>query len=187
VEEVRYFGESRKFPKNFPFHLLTPGESRMVLIHARAIPQFEYVLDREVPPPLTGCKFYNDYFVDDDITRLWQHTVPGYHPSSERPPTPTACTFALRDLAFFVHFKDAQMVDELDHVFKIARPSLEYSGIVPIHPNSASTEFNPDKLMWAAGLFLSLPLTHWEHRGHADPEVEQKIKDAGFESVVLDY
>jgi len=42
IEEAQWMGISRKIRKNFPLERLTPGESRMILIHKRAIPKFEY-------------------------------------------------------------------------------------------------------------------------------------------------
>jgi len=42
IEEAQWMGISRKIRKNFPIDKLTPGESRMILIHKRAIPEFEY-------------------------------------------------------------------------------------------------------------------------------------------------
>lgn len=41
IEEVRHMGLSRRIPRNYPIEKLSPG-SRMILIHAKAIPRFEY-------------------------------------------------------------------------------------------------------------------------------------------------
>ena len=42
IEEARAMGISRRIPRGFPIEKLTPGESRMILIHSRAVPQFDY-------------------------------------------------------------------------------------------------------------------------------------------------
>jgi len=42
VEEVRRLGASKRIPDDFDLTKLTPGRSKMVLIHPRAIPQFKF-------------------------------------------------------------------------------------------------------------------------------------------------
>ena len=42
VEEVRRLGLSKKIPPGFPINRLTPGESKIVLIHPKAFPEFSY-------------------------------------------------------------------------------------------------------------------------------------------------
>ncbi len=44
VEEVRKMGVSRRIPRGFPVEKLVPGESRMILIHSRSIPDFDYTV-----------------------------------------------------------------------------------------------------------------------------------------------
>lgn len=42
IEEARIMGVSRRIPRGFPIEKLTPGKSKMFLIHSRAVPKFEY-------------------------------------------------------------------------------------------------------------------------------------------------
>lgn len=41
IEEAKRMGLSRRIPRNYPIEKLSPG-SRMILVHAKAIPQFTY-------------------------------------------------------------------------------------------------------------------------------------------------
>lgn len=50
LEEAKKMGISKKIPRNFPFDELTPRKSRMLLIHPRVFPQFEYEVEHEKCP-----------------------------------------------------------------------------------------------------------------------------------------
>lgn len=164
-EETRRFGASRKVSDSFPFDQLTPGESRMVFVHARAIPDFIYTVDRDAP--LDGCKH---------DTWRWKEAIPGWHPCAE---ADIPCTFALRDLSFFTSNVKAGYEDE----FMIEMPSFTYNGRYPIHANTNGK--NP--IRWAIGLFLALPITHIEWKNRSGSDVEKRVRDAGFDSVVLEW
>jgi len=49
LEETRVMGISRRIPKNFPIEKLTPGKSRMLMVHERAIPLFEHETGQKCP------------------------------------------------------------------------------------------------------------------------------------------
>jgi len=51
VEEARAMGVSKKIPRGFDLLKLTAGRSKMVLIHPRAIPNFDFVLFKREPCP----------------------------------------------------------------------------------------------------------------------------------------
>lgn len=42
VEEVRWMGVSKRIPNNFDPSQLTPNDSRLILVHPKAIPLFDY-------------------------------------------------------------------------------------------------------------------------------------------------
>jgi len=50
LEESFVMGISKKVPRNFPFDELTPGKSRMLLIHPRVFPQFKYEVEHDRCP-----------------------------------------------------------------------------------------------------------------------------------------
>jgi hypothetical protein len=193
VEECRHFGASRKLPKDLPFEKLTPLVSRMVFVHARAIPDFEYKLNRE-QRPIHGCKKFQDWA---DNREAWENdnVQAGFHLEWDIPLTTVGeqspCTFALRDLAYVLH--DEKMITphtrydlpELGEVaaFTIQMPSFAFSGHVPTLPKMG------DDLKWISGAFLGLPLTHIETKGKdtMKPELKERIQKAGFEVAELEY
>jgi len=51
IEEAKIMGVSKRIPTGFDLSKLTPGRSKMALIHPRAIPVFEYTLHFYPPCP----------------------------------------------------------------------------------------------------------------------------------------
>ena len=49
VEEYRQVGVSKRLPRNIEVERLTPNKSKFLLIHPRAIPDFEYATDCTCP------------------------------------------------------------------------------------------------------------------------------------------
>jgi hypothetical protein len=49
VEEVRIHGLSKRIPIDFDVSKLTPLKSKILLIHPRAIPKFEYEVEKDCP------------------------------------------------------------------------------------------------------------------------------------------
>jgi len=65
VEETRNMGVSKRIPLNFDPSVLTPDKSKLLLVHARAIPNFHYRLDCvECPKDLSEAH--------ECIKSLWQ-------------------------------------------------------------------------------------------------------------------
>lgn len=180
VEEVRHFGASRKFPKNFPFHKLTPFETRMIFVHARAIPMFEYVLNRD-DRPLYGCKRFQDWV---DNKQYWEkaNVHPEYHPYEGKTSTFEKCAFALRDLSYLLHETEPlTVVDSEVNRFRVQMPSFQFIGIAPLAP---SDKFN---LSWASGAFLVLPLTHVEFPKRRNEKVTEELHKVGIETAVTEW
>lgn len=171
IAESKLYGASRRLPANLPFEKLTPGESRMIFVHSRAIPDFDYEANRDLP--YYGCQHFWDEYKQRDIT-AWQTAVPGWH---LKPKTP--CTFALRDLAYLIHAApSAGPNNPLE--FKINVASTQYTGLTPVYPL-----FAPQK--WQVGIFLALPLTHIEFCRQADPKAQKNAIEAGFSTEIMEY
>lgn len=168
VEEARRYGISRKVPPTFPFEQLTPGLSRMIFIHSKAHPRFDYNI--EVETPLCGCKF----FLEDP--KLWAKTFPGYHPKIEKE---TKCTFAHQHLAGRIHKAGFNDYGE----FEIQMPSFSYKGIYPIIKPEAGQE----DMTWDIGAFMSAPLSHVEMPKKLNKSTAQRANKSGFETIVTDW
>lgn len=181
LEETRRFGASRKLPKNLPFHLLTPGKSLMLLVHARAFPIFNFTLrptDAGAQTPLFGCKWQPP--ADDERDDPWLDVARGWHPKPIKPVN--SCTSALRDLTALMRPTEPLMGGDgqpLDGWREVEMPSFKYSVREPLAPTEAGN--------WGIGLFMALPLTHFEFAHQADPEVQETLNRAGYETPVLDW
>lgn len=203
VEEARHFGISRRMPQNLPFEQLTPGVSRMIFMHAKAIPQFEYQVNRNKPYK-PWCSWSMSQAAQDGT---WPPVDWGTHPDDQY----TRCTFALRDLAWLVEEPDSLMTTaeettllapeeregeeiavtrtvpvtdfEGKPAFKVVYPSFEYIGTYPKLPDVAQGR---PELDWQAGIFLAVPLTHFETKGEAG-DWKEKANRAGYEVAELDW
>lgn len=178
VEEARRYGISRKVPPTFPFEQLTPGLSRMIFIHSKAHPRFDFAL--EIEAPLPHCKVFPtiagpDFYLDN--RDMWNETVPGYHPKIEKQ---TVCTFAHQHLAGLIH--DASYGDDLG--FEIQMPSFSYKGVMPILVKPADWDL---KLTWDIGAFMSAPLSHVEMPKKLNKSAAQRANKSGFETIVTDW
>lgn len=178
VEEVRLFGISRKVSPTFPFEQLTPGQSRMVFIHARGYPRFDYVIETETP--LEGCKWFP---LHDGLGRevpgneqLWANTMPGYHPKIE---TETKCTFAHQHLAGRIHNTNYGHYGE----FTIEMPSFSYSGYYPI----VKFESGQDDMTWDVAAFMVAPLSHLEFPKKLNKSAAERANKAGYETIVTEW
>lgn len=176
VEEARRFGASRKISENLPLEKLTPGldGSRMVFIHSRAIPGFDYVLDRK-KTPLRGCVEFQFYVDHKD---LWVDTgKSGIHVDEQK------CTFALRDLAFLLSAIETYRTEDFftPDFYRVVMPSFSYQAKYPTEPET----YLPKN--WKIGIFLALPLTHIEFCRKPNPKVVEKAAKAGFETVTLEW
>jgi len=168
VEETRRFGASRKMSPSLPFEKLTPGKSRMVFVHSKAIPKFTFTLQREAP--LHGCKLKD--------APGWEGLEAGEHPCVEKRHT---CVFALNDLSELLH-PEANPDSWHEYGFRIVMPSFSYVGIYPGGPHTP-----PSSNEWQIGIFLALPLTHIEFKNKAHKEAKERAEKAGFETAVLEW
>lgn len=170
VEETRLFGASRKMSPTLPFDQLTPGQSRMVFVHSKAIPDFEYELNRG-DKPLYGCKHLQHWADNKD---LYNDEPPEQHLNK------SLCTHGLKDLAFLVH-GDIEPSPIDPEFYLVNMPSFSYDAKYPIKPAS----YTPTE--WQIGIFLALPLTHFEFCRKPHQVAQEKARQAGFETVTLEY
>lgn len=192
IEEARRFGVSRKVPPTFPFEKLTPGLSQMYFVHPKAYAEptkHGFCLDHSEHQPLPDCKFFAD-----DLS-LWEkksNFTAGWHPTVRRidnTSQETACTFAHRDLACVFHKEeDVRFINDDGESleFEITAPSFSYTGKAPVQPNILKLSETYDKHAFSPGIFLRLPLTHFESKDYAGKWAE-KAQRAGYEVSVLDY
>lgn len=192
IEETRRFGVSRKVPPTFPFDKITFGISQMYFVHSKAYadPQKHgFSLDQPHTRPLPDCNF----FADD--LQLWEkkdYFTGGWHPTVRRVEgysQETACTFAHRDLACIFH-KEEDVIFTKDtgegFEFEIQAPSFSYTGRAPSTPNVLKLEETYDPSAFKPGVFLRLPITHFEAKDYAKSWAE-KAHQAGFPVEILDY
>lgn len=174
AEEAKRFGISRKVPPTFPFEQLTPGKSRMVFIHARAYPDFDYTdaeLTEHVQMPQYGCKMKWE-------PELWKRAFPGWHPKIEKE---TFCTFSHQHFAGIIH----DSFYDNEGKFEIQMPSFSYSGYIPVVRND--DEGNRIPLKWKIGAFMVSPLGHIEMPIKKNKHAAERANKAGFETIVTDF
>jgi hypothetical protein len=176
VEEARRFGISRKVPPTFPFEQLTPGKSRMVFIHRKAYPKFDY-MDADlgtgkISAPLSGCKMLWE-------PEIWKRAFPGWHPRIEK--EGTFCTFSHQHFAGLIH--NAAYDDKGQ--FEIKMLSFSYSGFMPVVRNDDAG--NRIKLEWQIGAFMVAPLSHLEMPKKLNKSAAQRANKAGYEVIVTDW
>lgn len=171
IEESRKFGISRKVSRTFPFDKLTPSKSRMLFVHSKGYPYFDYELNRIEKPK--DCKFKQD-------------EIKGWHSDHIRKGTLecSACTYSHQDLAVYLH-KDAEreiLPDSSKEVFNIKMPGFKYSGVVP---NFMDGE--PCEITWEPAIFLATYITHIEYPMIEDPHSVKQASNSGFDTLILDY
>ncbi len=172
IEETRRFGASRKVPPNLPFEKLTPGQSRMIFVHSRAIPAFDYELNRPAEP-LAGCSQYEQWKQSPD-------TYNGEPPEKHREETP--CTYGLRDLSIYLH-ADTEPLEDDPEYYAVIMPSFIYEVKYPLLPPYRTTT---KWLDWQVGVFLALPLGHIEFVKKPHRQAQERAEKAGFTTVVME-
>ena len=212
VEESRLYGASRKVSEDLPFERLTPGPggSRMIFVHRLAIPQFEFSVVRDRPyymcskgfplmqwagmpefghhPPPPGAR-PPCAFAGKDLAWLFHETERLERPGMSSmfrvsfgstsytgtyPSFPAPCTdysLCIDDKAY-----NAAPCKECPQVQKYVGGQFV----------SAGPAFR-DKRMWKPGIFLALPLTHFEFRTKQNDEVVERLNKTGYEAVICDW
>lgn len=192
VEEVRHFGASRKVPPTFPFDKITPGRSQMFFVHPKAYAnpdKLGFSLDRPHNQPLEGCNFFKD---EPELWDEMKFFHGGWHPTvikKEGEAQNTACTFSHRDLACIFHSEEEVVFTKDDGEgfdFEIQAPSFTYEGRAPSIPNVLKLQETMVQGAFEPGIFLRLPITHFEAYQYAG-DWSEKAQKAGYAVEVLDY
>jgi len=152
VEEIRVLGVSKRLPSNFDFSGLVPFESRLLLMHPRAIPQFEY-----------------------EVKRFWcpkgiRRRIDGQEGEAES----HLCIGDLWGLSGLENFSDKhEIVEENEHI-TVKTPSVSY------HVAKASAEGRPKYSSGIILMFPQFHFEYVNHQGEAPKEVREKVAKAGF-------
>lgn len=165
IEEAETMGVSKRFPRDFDVRALTPGRSRLVLVHSRAIVTSGYEVNQPCPKGL----HINHHFSSFPQLATYQQclgvTWPlgAYLPSTEKH-----------------HVEDVTS----DGYVTIRTPSVSYTVQEPISP--MSDEVSPT---YAYGVFLALPISHFEFvnkDGVAPEELLNRFEGTGWRLEVMD-
>lgn len=211
IEEARRFGVSRKQSPNLQWHLLTPGESNMILAHPRAFAAIpapgqlsiktmhkfaaSYELNREAKP-LYGCKQFQTWVDHKDILLAlgWEvgWDIRGKHLE--------ACLVAEANGDDF----DPQdgLAEEVPCVHAL-RDLAWFNHSNPVENEMVAGEYwidmpsfkfvcrkplapaNANHIRWETAAFAAIPLTHFEMpNGPQDEkgkEAVMSLRRAGFE------
>lgn len=216
MREGALFGFSRRAADNFPFEQLTPGESKIFIIHPRGIPKYEYTLFPEsIGSPhnkrLHYCKWAPpkqpgpDPIYKSELERLaanlhknnlenyWQEqgTERGYHPC---PPEPSrSCAFSGNNLAYLDHMVfDPESVtpDTMDlrkQCFMIKMPSFEFFVRQPATPFLAPGNPPEFEPEYDPACVLILPFSHLEFKGRIPDNIKDRAEKSNTPYFVLDH
>jgi len=167
LEEARLYGVSKRFPRNFDFSVLTPGKSKLVLMHPRAIPLFDYKTKHFCP------RVKNKY---RDGSRITASMAKGYSPEK-----PHQCLGATYSLSLLDNVEEKHEVSIENGIGKVRTPSCTYDHPIPESPKSL------DGKKWQLGIILVFPSFHFEWVGEkAPPKIKRKIEKVGFSLEVKD-
>lgn len=154
IEEVIRMGVSKRIPEDFPVEALTPGRSRIILVHAKARPNF-----------LFECL--------------------GTSPHCKQPDTPHPCTFNLWPLAGLDAIERGSGKQEDSGKITVTIPSCSYT----VTPPAVLPEVKvSDSSLYDAGVFLALPLSHFEVcsiKANPDKQVA-RVRSANWHVRVVD-
>lgn len=192
IEEARNMGVSKRIPAGFPVDQLTPGKSRIVLIHPRAIPEYSHIsgIDKR-------CKHFIK--VAKEMAQLEESTgkevtdadvMEAYMRHAHE------CTFDLWGLApLHAHLDGRDVVDMPE--YESSRIVMPMGGTYTVKTATKPIWFDgqvtdddarPVALTYKAGAFAAFYLTHFEICAmKTDPtENQQRVNEAGWGCRVVD-
>jgi len=133
VEEARKMGVSKRIPRNFDFSQVTKGKSRLILMHPKTKPMFDYDIERECPRQPEE--------EHDCLFKLWN--LAGLEVSTDKHDS-RECQF------------DADIVE-------VNLPcGRSYQVKKPIYPDMGEYQQEFSQL-YDPGLFISLPIHRFEY------------------------
>jgi len=196
IEEVRRLGLSKRVPADFDFTKLTPGLSKIILVHPRAIPLFEFKAEYDCPRKRCWCglgripaSMAHPHRDGDPrcIGALWPlraiiENPPQYRllPAGFEAPTPPDYIGVAKEL----FDEDGSL--KVDEVF-VETPWGGYRVRVPEKPRK------PGEYSWGAGIFAAFPLGRVEYvsrKGRLPESIAERAKrwasEKGGEVVVVE-
>jgi len=161
IEEARIHGISKRVSTGFSFSKLTPGKSRVILIHPKALPLFPYEVQN-----IGKCKKEQKDILLSDVA---------YHKIMNN-----LCTYDLWPLSSLHSVDKLHEISEKDGMSFAQTPSIGYFTGEAISPP-------PGIYPYMAGAFAAFWISHFEVVSvKVDPtESVKKIADAGFEVLVV--
>jgi len=170
LEECRVLGVSKQIPRNFPFGKLTYGKSKLILIHPRAIPLFEYktrhfclAKRKERAKPGQPSRLVSRDEIEHELveSRGLKHE----------------CLGATYSLGLLDSVKKVHEVEPMTEGWaKVRTPSCRYEHPLPYEPEELGK--------WKHGVIAIFPrfkFTFVNKRGKYPKELRKKIEDLGFE------
>lgn len=160
VEEGRRMGISKKVPRNYDLSGLTPGKSRLLLIHPRAIPQFKYALSKFWCPKDIHEHILRENEFPGCIGDLWSLSGLSSHPRTLKHGNPHLVV-------------EIPETDVSQNHIRIETPSCHY---VVNKPLSAK-----EPQLYSSGIILMFPRFHFEWVGDKAPDpLKKRMEKAGF-------
>lgn len=171
VEEAGRYGTSRKLTPSIDISKLTPGQSKMLFVHAKALPKFKVLAVKgHGNEPYAFCK-------QPQLGNPKDYPKPVYHANTK------LCTFGHKSIATIFHQEDRMIKGRKG--FQIKMPSFAYYAEEPENYDSLTEKTATD--FWKPGVFLVLPITNFEAKDFVKPEDQDRVNKAGFNLDILDY
>ena len=188
AEEGRRHGFSKRLSPKQDYSALTPNQSRLVLIHPRV---FYGKAADAWKPQRVECHDLHGWnrksgTIEPDIT-IWpdidRPEQSGLHRDCNHPPKTggeiTQCTFSLWDLSSQFseighEVEDAEIGVPPSSGMQFARILTPSCAYLVARPKRVAS---PPKPNWGAGVFLALPLTHFEFIGE-DGKIPDNISES---------
>ena len=186
IEEAAKYGVSKRVPLKFDMRVLTPGVSRLVLVHPRAIPLFDF--EAKFMCPKKFCPHARDNaHADGDkscIGALWP--LAALIPSSSKHIVVTKkAKLKTKRKKKIEEVLGERLYEDLpisEDEAMIVTPSVTYRVPLPKKPTE------PKDYPYKPGIFLATVITHFEYvnkKGKIPKDVKKRVEDAGYEVRVV--
>lgn len=188
VHNCRVMGVSKRLPKGFDFSKLTAGESALVLVHPKAIPDFSYDLHRE---PYENCPRIRSGKHKTDAEDLTEETIITMVVNGK---TETfaqhQCLGDLWDLSSVQSVGDKHELTPIDDEwYRVDTPSTWYD-VKKAYTMKGGAQMQ-EIMNYEKGIFMRFPNFHFEftHKPveHAGEEQQFQNKLMKIKEVYLDH
>jgi len=159
IEEVGVMGVSKRLPKGFDFSKLTAGESALILVHPRAIPNFSYHLHRE---PYENCPRIQSGRHKDDAEKLTEEEIITMVVNGRKETfAKHQCVGDLWDLSSVASIEDKHEITPIDDEWlRVDTPSTWYE--VKKAYTMADGVPIEEIMSYERGIFMRFPHFHFE-------------------------